>query len=223
MAIGILGGSFNPVHIGHLRLMVEVREALGSELELLELLPCALPPHKPARAMLPFALRCELLEAAVQDIPGVRVSRLEGLRAGPSYTWETLRAYRRRPLAAPPYFILGGGEFSALPQWHRGLELPGLAHLLVAARLDSGYSRFREDVARFWPGAQPVAVPWAQGAGVELPEGGRVFFLPLPRLDISASLLRRRFVEGRDLRWLVPERVRVLMEARREELLRCWG
>ena len=134
MGIGILGGSFNPVHIGHLRLALEVLEAPVAALEYVELLPCAEPPHKPREGILPFELRSALLEVAGRRIPRLRVNRLEGMRSGPSYTWDTLTAYAAQYPGQRPVFILGGEDFATLPQWFRGLELPQLADFVVVPR-----------------------------------------------------------------------------------------
>ena len=90
----ILGGSFNPPHVGHLRLAVEAREALGDLVRGVDMVPCAQPPHKKTGHLLPFELRAAMLEAALAPLPWLRCNRLEALRDGPSYTWD----YRIREL-----------------------------------------------------------------------------------------------------------------------------
>ncbi|MDO5483370.1 MAG: nicotinate-nicotinamide nucleotide adenylyltransferase, partial [Desulfovibrionaceae bacterium] len=89
----LFGGSFNPPHVGHLRLAIEAREALGQLVDGVDLLPCAHPAHKQGRGLLPFALRAAMLEAAVAPLPDIRCNRLEAARAGTSYTWDTLGLY----------------------------------------------------------------------------------------------------------------------------------
>ena len=120
----ILGGSFNPPHVGHLRLAVEVREALGDLVTGVDLVPCAVPPHKDASDLLPFGLRAALVEACIAGLPWLACNRLEGRRQGPSYTWDTLTAYRQAAPGTDLYFILGSPDFAQLPLWRRGTELP---------------------------------------------------------------------------------------------------
>ena len=119
-AMGILGGTFNPVHNGHVRHAIEVAEALG--LERVLLMPCATPPHKESAGLLPFDIRVELLRAAVRDIPFLGVETLEGELEGPSYTWRTLREWGRRHAGeALPSFMMGAEAFAAPDTWKHGL------------------------------------------------------------------------------------------------------
>ena len=164
MRIGILGGTFNPVHNGHLRLAVEAGEALGLDCVLLT--PCASPPHKSGNGLLPFDLRVALLREAVRGVPMLAVNTLEGELVGPSYTWVSLTEWHRRQGAefradesvAPerrPFFMMGAESFAALDSWRRGLELPKLAHLVMVPRGGDELALFRESIRRFWPGSLP--------------------------------------------------------------------
>ncbi|MEG6504904.1 nicotinate-nicotinamide nucleotide adenylyltransferase [Nitratidesulfovibrio sp. 1201_IL3209] len=239
--IGILGGSFNPVHSGHLRLAIEVAEALRPER--IDLVPCAVPPHKEGHDLLPFGLRLSLLRAAVRPFAALAVNALEGGRSGPSYTWDTLHAYRAAEPEAAPFFILGGEDFEMLPHWHRGLELPRIADFVVVPRAGSGPEAFRAALAARWPDAAPLpsvqpappaskdtphpASRLAQGTERHLLPGGpygdtTLTFLPLPRLDISASLLRGKWLRGADIRLLVPDDVDSLLRAHADAVRRCW-
>lgn len=226
LRLGILGGSFNPVHIGHLRLALEAGEAL--RLERTDLLPCAVPPHKSVRGLLPFDLRVRLLRAAVRGLPGLRVNPLEGRRSGPSYTWNSLLHYARGQRGAKLFFILGCGDFAALPSWHRGPELLSLADFVVVPRAGEEKKRFLDAVRHILPAATPCVSPppalAAAGAtAFDLPTGARLFYLPVTRLDLSASLVRRRFVSGLDLRLLVPAAALRLLEKEREAVTDCWS
>jgi nicotinate-nucleotide adenylyltransferase len=227
LRIGILGASFNPVHIGHLRLALELREMLA--LSCVDLLPCALPPHKPATGILPFGLRVRLVQAAVQGLAGLRVNLMEGEREGPSYTWDSLQDYALRHPQARRFFLLGCEDFCALPQWHRGLELPQLADFVVVPRDGAGEERFVQAVRKNQPDALPCppddpALPATlPGASAfRLPGGTHLLYLPLTRLDISASLLRRRFAAGLDIRFLLPQAALECLEAERAAVEACW-
>jgi nicotinate-nucleotide adenylyltransferase len=227
LRIGILGASFNPVHIGHLRLALEMREALA--LAYVDLLPCALPPHKSAAGILPFDLRVRLLSAAVRGLDGLRVNLMEGERQGPSYTWDSLRDYAAKQPGARHFFILGCEDFCTLPQWRNGLELPQLADFVVVPRDGAGKERFAQAVCTNWPQALPcstgIAPHMAELSDADafmLPGGARLLYLPLTRLDISASLLRRRFVTGLDIQFLLPPASLECLEAERGVVEAYW-
>lgn len=103
--MGLLGGTFNPVHAGHIRHALEVGEALNLERVLLT--PAAVPPHKAAAGLLPFALRVELARAAARGASRLGVNTLEGELDGPSYTFVSLRAWRERHPGVTPFFLMG--------------------------------------------------------------------------------------------------------------------
>lgn len=224
--LGILGGSFNPVHNGHLRLAVEALEGLG--LDLVELLPAPNPPHKPSAGLLPFSLRLELVRAALTGAgPNLRVNDLEGRRPGPSYSLDTLKRYAEERPEAERFFILGSPDLPTLPQWHRGRELPRYAHLAVLMRDAIGRERAERFIEDFWPGAEACQPPGAAEAAWRLPVdavpgAGMLVYLPIPRLEISASDIRRRWREGRDLLGLTPEAVRMELRRLRGEVDNFW-
>ncbi len=226
--VGLLGGTFNPVHAGHIRHALEVGEALNLERVLLT--PAAVPPHKATAGLLPFALRVELARAAVRGASGLGVNTLEGELDGPSYTSVSLTVWRERHPGVTPFFLMGVEDFAALHAWYRGLELPRLARLVVVPRAGSDRELFHAALERYWPGALARAacadgateIPCPGRESVRLPDGGTCDFLPVPRLDISSSFVRERWLAGRDIRALVPDGVLDLMEARREEIRRAW-
>ncbi len=226
--IGILGGSFNPVHNGHLRLALEARELLG--LARVDLLPCACPPHKPAAGLLPFELRVRLLRAAVEDMPFMRVNAMEGERPGPSYTWDSLARYAGEEPEARRCFLLGCEDFAALPSWHRGVELPELADFVIAPRDGAEQEYFARAVRGFLPCAKPCAPALFSGPPLPadalcfcMPQGTMLIYLPLTRLDISASDIRRRFLSGRSARFLLPDAALRFLEEERETVARYWA
>lgn len=216
MNIGILGGSFNPVHTGHVRMAVEVLEGLG--LDRVDLAPAFQPPHKSAQGMLPFALRLKLAELAVQDLPGLAVSGLEGERPGPSYTWATLEEYARRAPGAGLYFILGSGTLFDLPRWKRGPELFDLASFVAVNRWDLNLEDVDRLVCANWAGARREAPGlW------RFPSGNTLICLNIPRLDIKAAEIRERWRARRSLALLVPARVREVLEVGGPEFDAAWG
>ena len=139
--LGILGGTFNPVHVAHVRLALEMAEALN--LDRVELIPAARPPHKPGEGMLPFELRAALLSLAVEGLDRLSVNLMEAERPGPSYTWDTLQELAVRNPEADMYFIMGASDLLNVHLWRRGAELGSLANLAVATRdhLGRGGSR----------------------------------------------------------------------------------
>jgi nicotinate-nucleotide adenylyltransferase len=206
--IGILGGSFNPVHNAHLRLAVEAVEQAG--LDRLDLVPAAKPPHKEDSDLLPFSERCRHLELVLRDRPLFRLNTLEGRRKGPSYTVDTLLEYREHDPDAEIHFILGADEFLHLPNWHRWERIPDLAHLMVASRGKESHGSIRTFVTDWLPRARSVR---QDPPSWELANGGSLQVIDMPRLDISSTMIRDRLGRNKSLAWLVPEAVeRALLE-----------
>ncbi|MCF8031241.1 MAG: nicotinate (nicotinamide) nucleotide adenylyltransferase [Desulfohalobiaceae bacterium] len=200
--IGILGGSFNPVHNAHLRLAVEAVEQAG--LDRLDLVPAARPPHKGDSDLLPFSERCRFLELALRHRPRLELNPLEGKREGPSYTVDTLEEYLRSHPGEAIHFVLGGDEFLHLPTWHRWERIPQLAHILLSSRGEESLQAIREAVREHFPSARTAQ---EEPPAWTLPGGGSLQVIELPRMDISSSLIRERLRQGRSLAWLVPEAV----------------
>ncbi len=217
----ILGGSFNPPHVGHLRIALEAREALGISRVLL--IPCASPPHKPGLGLLPFELRHAMLERAIRSLPGFALSRVETERPGPSYTVDTLRELRRRDPDVPLLFIMGGNDFLTLERWREYEALPGLADFAVLPRDGAQAENFRQKALNLWPGLSRGAPVAGAEETYALPHGGKLLYIPQPRLDISSTLVRRRFLAGRSIDFLVPPGTRELLEERREQVCALWS
>lgn len=210
--VGILGGTFNPVHVGHLRLALEAREALG--LRQVELMPCAQPPHKPGTGLLDYDLRLRLLHAATDGVVGLAVSDLEGHLPGPSYTWNLVRAWHART-GEPPLFLLGDEDFACLDSWRNGLDIPRHTDLVVVPRSGTDTALFQATLKRLWPHSALETLP-AGCLMASLAAGRLCLFLPLRRLEISASQIREAWLAGKDPRFLVPDAVaRILREERR--------
>jgi nicotinate-nucleotide adenylyltransferase len=194
-SVGVFGGTFDPIHIGHLAVAEEAAETLG--LECVLLVPAARPPHKPAVETAPGEDRLAMVELAIAGNPRFATSRLELDRDGPSYTAETLTALIAERAAAgqlgEPHLILSADAFVGLPTWHEPRRVLSLARLVVAPR--DGFPDASADALREWFPDLPDAA-------------ARAVFLDGPHLHLSASTLRDRAAAGRSLRYLVPEAVR---------------
>jgi nicotinate-nucleotide adenylyltransferase len=190
--IGLLGGTFNPPHIGHLVCAECARDQLG--LDVVRLVPAAAPPHKAVPDDPGVEVRLELCVAAVGAAEGLEVSRIEADRPGPSFTVDTLRALVEAAPEDELTFIVGGDMAYAFPQWREPDEILRLARLGVAEREAVRRAEIRERLS---------VVP-----GVS----GRVDFFEMPRMDVSSSMLRARVAAGRSIRHLVPEAVRERIE-----------
>jgi nicotinate-nucleotide adenylyltransferase len=184
--IGILGGTFNPPHMGHLVMAQEALDQLG--LDRVVFMPVATPPHKEAREDPGPQARVDLCRLAVADNDRLVVSTLEVDRGGASYTVDTLRLFHDLEAEHDLIFVVGGDMAQSLPAWREPEAILQLARLAVAER--EGVRR--EDIARR---LEP------------LHSGDRILFFDMPRIDISSSAIRRRVAEGRPIRYLVPDAV----------------
>lgn len=194
MRIGILGGSFNPPHLGHLVMGQEALSQLG--LDRVVLMPAFVPPHKQLSDDPGPEERLELCSLAVAKDERFAVSRLELDRGGTSYTVDTLREIHAGSAGEDELtFIVGGDVAQGLPTWKEPEALLGLATLAVAER--EGIKR--RDIAE--------RVAALRGAD-------RLVFFDMPRFDVSSSAIRRRVREGRPIRYLVPDDVARVIGAR---------
>ena len=130
--VGILGGTFNPIHYGHLRSALELRERLG--LAEVRLVPAARPPHR-EQPECPVEQRADMVSLAIAGEPGLLCDRRELLREGPSYTVDSLQELRMQlGTEQSLYLIVGADALSAIDSWHRWQEIPALAHIVALAR-----------------------------------------------------------------------------------------
>lgn len=197
--LGILGGSFNPVHVVHLRLALEALEQAG--LDRVDFLPAYQPPHKQKGWMLPFEDRAGLLEQTLQGRPRLAVNRMEAERSGPSYTVHSLEAYQEREPQSELSFILGGDEFLFLPEWYEWRRLLDLANFVVAAREEGFDAKLESFMREHLPRAEAITGPSRRWL---LSERRSITYIEMPRMDVSSTLIRKRWAEGRSLAWLVP-------------------
>ena len=196
-AIGLFGGTFDPVHIGHLRTAVELREMLG--LRHVLLVPSARPPHR-APPCVSAEQRLAMLAAAIGDEPGLVADDRELRRAGPSYTIDTLAELRAELGSEVALCLcLGMDALVGLAGWRRWREFTDFAHLVVAAR--PGWQ-----VPESGPVAEWLAERWIQDpAALRATSHGRALIRTLTLLPVSSSQVREDLAAGRSVRYLVPD------------------
>jgi nicotinate-nucleotide adenylyltransferase len=198
--IGVYGGTFDPVHYGHLRTALEVSETM--RLRQLRYVPCQIPPHRenPGASA---GQRLGMLEAALQGAgAAVMIDTRELERPGPSYMVDTLTSLRQEIGPEQPLgLILGMDAFLGLPRWHRWQSLTTLSHLLVMQR--PGY---RPDLPQ---DLEQCASPRIEinPDRLHLFPAGLVHFIEVTQLEISATRIRRCIAEGRSARYLTPDPV----------------
>jgi nicotinate-nucleotide adenylyltransferase len=198
---GVLGGTFSPIHIGHLRAAEEAIEAL--ELDSFLFLPAAVPPHKTAQPILAFEHRWRLLTLAIAGNPHFRASDMELHLSGKSYTVRSLIALHERFQGdSEIYFLLGLDSFLEIHTWWRYRELFRLAQLVVMRR--PSYSD--EDLERLLQEQVSGQYRWdaAQSAFAH-PTLLPVHYLKMTRIDVSSTQIRRLVAQGKSIRYLVPQ------------------
>jgi nicotinate-nucleotide adenylyltransferase len=184
--VGILGGTFNPPHIGHLVCAQEAYDQL--DLDVVTLIPVHTPPHKEAGGDPGVEHRLELCRLLVAHDGRLAVSRLEADRPGPSFTVDTLSELHEAHPGDDLIFIVGGDMARSLPSWREPERILELATLAVAEREGVGRTDIAETLA-------------------PLHGADRVVFFDMPRIDVSSTRVRERVAAGRPVRYLVPEAV----------------
>jgi len=194
--IGVLGGTFDPVHFGHLRPALQVMQAIG--LQQVRFLPNRIPPHRET-PWLNVANRLELLKTAIDDQPGFELDQRELQREGHSYMVDTLESLRADFPAHPICLILGMDAFLGLKQWHQWQRIPQLCHLVVTTR--PGFelnNAFIQDL--------PATLA-ATASELTAEAKGRILLQSVTQLDISASQIRAMLAQRQSVRYLLPDEV----------------
>jgi nicotinate-nucleotide adenylyltransferase len=192
LRVGILGGAFNPPHIGHL---VCAQEALVQlELEKVVFMPVGRAPHRELQDDPGAEARLEMVDLAIADDGRFTSSRAELERPGPSYTADTLRDLRSKAPDDELFLILGGDQAAALPAWHEPEAVLSLATVAVVERTNWSRNAIGIKVGRL-PGAE------------------RIRYLDMPVMQVSSSAIRRRVAQGTPIRYLVPDKVANYIEA----------
>jgi len=191
MRLGILGGTFDPIHYAHLFLAEDAR--VRYDLDEVLFIPNGQPAHKLPRAVADAEHRCRMVELATEPNMAFRASRIEVEREGPSYSVDTLRAFRRDYPSAELFFITGVDAVAEIGTWREAKEVARLTTFLAAPR---------------------EGAPFESLADALDPDlGARVLPLSTPRVDISSTLLRERVRSGLPIRYLTPDPVVAYIEA----------
>jgi nicotinate-nucleotide adenylyltransferase len=185
--VGVLGGTFDPIHLGHLILAEEARDQLG--LSVVYFVPAGDPPHKQGRRLAPVEDRLRMIELAIAGNDAFQASRADADRPGPHYTLDMVRILQSQiPPGGELYFLMGYDSLAELPTWHRAPELVAACHLVALTRYD-------------------VPLDWdyleSRLPGVRQ----RVTLLDMPELEIASHQIQARVLEGRTIRYLVPDGV----------------
>ena len=192
--LAIFGGTFDPVHLGHLSVAWEASELLDAEVRLM---PASVPPHRPAPTA-NAAQRVAMLHAALQKQGRLVVDTRELERSGPSYTVDTLTELRAEQGDRPLVLLIGADAFAGLPSWHRWQALFEVAHIGVLSR---------PGVDAELPAALLAEIATRRvdtAAALRSSPAGKVIELSVTPLEISATRIRELLAEGRDPRYLLP-------------------
>jgi nicotinate-nucleotide adenylyltransferase len=195
MRIGIFGGTFDPVHLGHLILAEQCREQ--ARLDQVWFVPSPRPPHKDDTSLTPYHQRVEMLTLAIAGHPAFRVDEIEKDRPGPSFTADTLDELHRRHPGDELFLLLGVDALEDLPMWHQPQRILRAATLVIVGR----------------PG-HPVRTADELRALLGMPGdvSVRIEVVTSPLIEVSSTDLRRRAAAGRSLRYLVPRAVEVYIQ-----------
>ena len=189
MRLGIYGGTFDPVHYGHLILAEQCREQCA--LDEVWFIPAAVPPHKIGGDISPGEARCEMLELAIAGYSEFQISRMELERDGPSFTVDTLSALQREDATRELFLLIGADSLADFPTWREPARIAELARLVVVNR--------GEDA--------PDLSAVEDALGREIVD--RIEVVSMPGIDLSATDVRRRVAGGKSIRYMTPRAVEV--------------
>lgn len=186
--IGIMGGTFNPIHLGHLAIAQRAQEQFV--LEEVLFIPSGVPYMKDLEEVLPAKNRCEMARLAIRDIPSFRLSMIEVNKSQNTYTFETLQDLKADNPTAEYYFILGADSLWAMEHWKNPEEIFRNCHVLAAVRDDKSPADMN-----------------AQIAYLQEKFNAKISLLGIDAMDISSSMIRKRVSDGLSIRGLVPDAV----------------
>ncbi|HIJ80394.1 MAG TPA: nicotinate (nicotinamide) nucleotide adenylyltransferase [Desulfuromonadales bacterium] len=199
MKVGLLGGSFNPVHNAHLQVAAEARSACL--LDRVIFIPTADPPHKPLAGGVSFEIRSAMVKLAIAGRADYEISTIEAERPGKSYSIDTIRAFRQRCPDDDLFFIIGGDSFAEIGLWHRYADIFCECNLIVAERPGCRLN----DPLEALPDAVRGKFRLNEEEKSLLHESGHlVKFIRGTPLDLSSTEIRRKAAEGADISSCVP-------------------
>lgn len=226
----VYGGSFNPVHIGHLRLAIETSWMLSELAERLEFVPTARHPQKSANLLLPIDMRMEMIRCSLSDLPDMSCNGLEKERAELSYTFDTLKDYLQNWPGIELYFLLGSEDYFLLNTWHKWTGLATLCNLVVLPRGKPDTAKFTEITSKFWPRfGERLPLPAAldkKNPGclrLSISPGTSAYYLPAPWLPVSSSQIRELWRQGRNPEWLMPPQALAILRRHKKIVDSCWN
>jgi len=202
LRLGIFGGTFDPVHLGHLRAAQEALDILG--LDEMLFVPVAVPPHKPDRQILFFESRWRMLQLAIAGNSRFRLSDLEQRIPGKSYTVHSLKRLRKENPGAELFFLVGCDAFFEMDTWYKFKEIFRLAGIVVLCRPECRETEILQFVSKKVSELYRI-VP--ENREIRHPVLCSVYCLPNTRMDISSTRIRELASEGRSVRYLVPDNV----------------
>jgi len=217
MRIGLFGGTFNPIHFGHLRVALEIHE--GFSLDSCYLIPSAIPPHKSLDGIIDAQSRLEMVRLAASNTPGFAVSDIEINRSGPSYTIDTVRRFKSMMgKDATFFFIVGLDAFLEIDTWNSCMELFRQISFIVMTRPGAGCEAFQSKnvmLEAFLKEKISGAYRYSASRSCFVhPEMHRVLGFEVSSLDISSTRIRKQIRNGKSIQFLVPEKVRAYIKAR---------
>lgn len=200
MTIGIFGGTFNPVHWGHLRTALEIKNVL--KLERMLLIPCGIPPHREQPDAGP-EIRLAMLKLAIADFPELEIDDRELRRDGPSYTVDTLDSIRREFPGTAIVACIGADAFLHLTTWHQWKDMFKLAHVVVAHRPGWSMEKIKEQLPKELQ-EQVAKRSTTDISAISNNDHGELLDLKVTDIDISSSGIRQRIKNHESISGLVP-------------------
>jgi nicotinate-nucleotide adenylyltransferase len=201
--LGLFGGTFNPIHLGHLRASLEIQEVFA--LDQVLFMPTAIPPHKKTRNLLSFAHRLKMIRLAIAGYPFFKASDIEKKRKGKSYTIQTLRFFKKTyGTKAELFFIVGMDAFLEINTWKDYKELFALTHFVVMDRPGVRRSHVKEFLQKE---VAPEIIFYPKEKRFLLPQGFSVYLSPITLMDISSTRIRALRQKNQSVRYLLPEKV----------------
>jgi nicotinate-nucleotide adenylyltransferase len=203
--IGLFGGTFNPIHLGHLRGAEQIREAFG--LQEVVFIPAALPPHKVTEKIIEAQHRLVMVKRAIRKNPYFSASDVELRRSGKSYSIDTIRYFREGYQRSLFFFILGSDAFIEIETWKEYQHLFSLCNFIVMTR--PGFQKASSPL----PGSLISVFRYNQEAGAWIHSSGfKLFFKEITFLDISSTKIRELIEKGESVRYLVPAEVEAYIQ-----------